>query len=133
MKQNLILGLHFQEENPNKLDSSRRNNPLGLCSSPSVTQPTKGKKGTIRTRIHPSQPVEIGSCGRMTMEDREDHAEGSGENQVNEGSGFPIVDPDTQVQMKNISPSNLPHLYSKVHEDPESFLFEFDILCRICD
>jgi len=37
------------------------------------------------------------------MTDQEDHAEGTGENQVNEEQsnfGFTIVDPDTQVQMK---------------------------------
>lgn len=38
--------------------------------------------------------------------------------------------PDIQVQIKNIPPSTLPHFYGKVHEDPDSFLFEFDILCR---
>ena len=43
------------------------------------------------------------------------------------------MNPNTQVQMKNISPSALPHFYGKVHEDPDSFLFEFDILCRSYD
>lgn len=70
------------------------------------------------------------------MGDMEDHAKGSGENKVNEEQytfGFSVVDPDTQVQMKNISPSTLPHLSGKVHEDLDSFLFEFDILCRSYD
>ena len=40
------------------------------------------------------------------------------------------MDPDIQVQMKNIPPLALSHFYDKVHEDPNSFLFEFDILCR---
>lgn len=43
------------------------------------------------------------------------------------------MDPDTQVQMKNISPSALPHFHGNVHEDPNSFLFYFDILCRSHD
>jgi len=43
------------------------------------------------------------------------------------------MDPDTQVQMKNISKSSLPHFYGKVHEDADSFLFEFDILCTSYD
>lgn len=107
---------------------------MGFSSSgPSVTQPTKGKKGTIRTHSQPSQPVESASCGRTTMVDHENHVEGTSENQVNvEQStfGFPVADPDTQVQMKNISPSALPHFYNKVHEDADPFLFEFDILCR---
>ena len=32
--------------------------------------------------------------------------------------------------MKNIPPSALPHLHGMTSEDPDSFLFEFDILCR---
>ena len=32
--------------------------------------------------------------------------------------------------MKNIPPSSLPTLYGKSNEDPDTFLFEFDILCR---
>ena len=67
------------------------------------------------------------------MAEHEDHAKGIGENQVIEEQstfGFPIVDSETTTQMKNIPPSYLTHFYGKVHEDPASFLFEFDILCR---
>lgn len=95
-----------------------------------MTQPTKGKKGIIGTHSQPSQPIESGSHGEATMVDQEDHAEGTGEIQLNEEQstfGFPIIDPDTQVKLKNISPLALPHLYGKVHEDPNYFLFEFDI------
>ena len=70
------------------------------------------------------------------MADHEDHAEASSENQVNEEKStfwFPIVDPDVTVQMKNIPPLALPHFYGKVHEYLDSFLFEFDILCRSYD
>ena len=35
--------------------------------------------------------------------------------------------------MKNISPSILPHFHGKDIEDPDEFLFEFDILCRNYD
>ena len=35
--------------------------------------------------------------------------------------------------MNNIPPSPLPHFHGKFHEDPDSFLFEFDILCRSYD
>ena len=35
--------------------------------------------------------------------------------------------------MKNISTSVLPRFYGKVVEDPDEFLFEFDILCRNYD
>ena len=35
--------------------------------------------------------------------------------------------------MKNISPSILPCFHGKSVEDPDEFLFEFDILCRSYD
>ena len=35
------------------------------------------------------------------------------------------------VTMKNIPPSSLPTFYGKSNEDPDTFMFEFDILCRI--
>lgn len=52
------------------------------------------------------------------MEVHDDHAEGTGENQVNEEQStfvFPIVDPDIVVKMKSIPPSSLPHFYGNVH------------------
>ena len=32
--------------------------------------------------------------------------------------------------MKNIPPSSLPTFYGKNNEDPDTFMFKFDILCR---
>ena len=107
-----------------------------------VTQPKKGKKETIgapNTNLSHSQPSHFsgsGSTRGTKIAEHEDHAEGTGENQVIEGQstfGFPIVDSETTTQMKNIPPSTLPHFYVMVHEDPESFLFEFYILCRSYD
>lgn len=43
------------------------------------------------------------------------------------------IDPTVTTQMKNISSSSLPHFYGLVSEDPNTFLFEFDILCRSMD
>ena len=40
--------------------------------------------------------------------------------------GFPILD----IVMKNIPPFSLPQFHV-LTEDPNTFLFEFDILCRI--
>ena len=82
------------------------------------------------------QPMESGTSKKGTMMDQEDHLEGTGDNQISELQStfvFPIVDPNTVSQMKNIPPSALPHFHGKVHEDPDSFLFEFDILCRSYD
>jgi len=47
--------------------------------------------------------------------------------------GFPIVDEETHTTMKNISPSVLPNFYGLRSEDPETFLFEFEVLCRTYD
>jgi hypothetical protein len=44
--------------------------------------------------------------------------------------GFPILDIIRDVAMKNILFSSLPHFHGMSTEDLESFLFEFDILCR---
>ena len=35
--------------------------------------------------------------------------------------------------MKNISPSALPHFHGLTTEDPDTFLFEFVVLCRTYD
>ena len=44
--------------------------------------------------------------------------------------GFPILDSMGDTPMKNIPPSALPHFHGMSSEDLDSFLFEFDILCR---
>lgn len=33
--------------------------------------------------------------------------------------------------MKNISPSALPHLHGLTSEDPDTLLFEFDIIAKV--
>lgn len=47
--------------------------------------------------------------------------------------GFPIVDEESRTTMKNISPSVLPNFYGLRSEDPETFLFEFEVVCRTYD
>jgi hypothetical protein len=44
--------------------------------------------------------------------------------------GFPIQETDINVQMKNIHPYVLPNFKGMRSEDPETFLFEFEIICR---
>ena len=46
---------------------------------------------------------------------------------------FPIQQPEGTAPMKNISPSVLRHFHGIAAEDPDEFLFEFDILCRSYD
>eukprot|EP00253_Pinus_taeda_P019887 PITA_19887 len=45
---------------------------------------------------------------------------------------FPIHEPqeDDEIKMKIIPPLVLPNFYGMASEDPDSFLFEFDIVCR---
>ena len=67
--------------------------------------------------------------------ENEDHEEvrndeGEGENRTKTTLGFPILDIAQDVIMKKIPPSSLPTFYRKSNEDPDTFLFEFDILCR---
>lgn len=47
--------------------------------------------------------------------------------------GFPILDEDTTLTMKNISPSILPNFHGIRSEDPKTFLFEFEVLYRSYD
>ena len=47
--------------------------------------------------------------------------------------GFPILDEETNATMKKISPSVLPNFYGLKNEDPETFLIEFEVLCRTYD
>jgi hypothetical protein len=47
--------------------------------------------------------------------------------------GFPIENPNENVQMKNINLSSLPKFRGMVYEDLETFLFEFEVLCHIYD
>ena len=56
--------------------------------------------------------------------------EGEGEYRTEATFGFPILDTMQDVTMKNIPPSSLPTFYGKINEDPDKFLFDFDILCR---
>ena len=71
------------------------------------------------------------------------HEEAMGENNHHEGNPPPegtvaalqflIQQPEGIAPMKNISPSVLPCFYGKAAEDPDKFLFKFDILCRSYD
>ena len=44
--------------------------------------------------------------------------------------GFPIQDMDINVHMKNIPPYFLPNFHGMRIKDLETFLFEFEIICR---
>ena len=46
---------------------------------------------------------------------------------------FPIQESEGIFQMKNIPPSAIPNFRGLPSEDPNTFLFEFDVLCRSYD
>jgi hypothetical protein len=46
---------------------------------------------------------------------------------------FPIRGSNEETKMKNIPHSTLPNFHGLSKEDPDTFLFEFDILCRSYD
>ena len=41
-----------------------------------------------------------------------------------------MVDPIANAPMKEITLQNLPTFHGLISEDPHTFLFEFDVLCR---
>jgi hypothetical protein len=86
------------------------------------------------SRIKPPRYSLFGN--QTSMDDQEDHnnvrhekGEEAG-NQTKTTFGFPILDTAPNVNMKNIPLSAPPTFYSKSSEDPDTFLFEFDIFCR---
>ena len=43
---------------------------------------------------------------------------------------FPLLSLITNANLKNIPPTTLPNFYGLATKDPDTFLFEFDILCH---
>ena len=46
---------------------------------------------------------------------------------------FPIRETNGDTKTKNISPSSLPYFHGMTTEDPDTFLFEFAVICRTYD
>ena len=80
--------------------------------------------------IYVKNPSYTERRGENGYHDEVRNEEGEGENQTEATFGFPILDTMQDVTMKNIPPSSLPTFYGKSNDDPDTFLFEFDILCR---
>ena len=57
---------------------------------------------------------------------------GRGNGERIEGT-FPIWETNGDTKMKNISPSALPHFHGLTTEDPDTFLFEFVVICQTYD
>ena len=79
----------------------------------------------------------------MSNKHNSEEEEAMGENHHHEGNSLPegmvatlqflIQQLEGIAPMKNISPLVLPHFYGKAVEDPDEFIFEFDILCHSYD
>ncbi len=67
---------------------------------------------------------------RQEDEDEGNHGEEELSNNMEATFGFPILDTTMNMMMKSIPTTSLPSFYGKNSEDPDTFLFEFDILCR---
>jgi hypothetical protein len=109
-------------------DSSR------VLDTQTVGRPSHQRDTLFSSRI---KPIKYSLFGNQTsMDDQEDHnnvrhrEEEEAGNQTETTSGFPILDTTQNVNMKNIPLSALPTFYGKISEDLDTFLFEFDILCR---
>ena len=68
----------------------------------------------------------------IPLETMAEHRNGIGEEERIKGA-FPIRETNGDMKMKNISPSALPHFHGLTIEDPDTFLFEFVVLCRTYD
>ena len=67
---------------------------------------------------------------RRQEDDEVNHDREEAGNNTETTFGFPILDTAMNVTMKSIPAASLPSFYGKTSEDPNTFLFEFDILCR---
>jgi hypothetical protein len=110
---------------------------IGLSRVPDIQSigiPFHQRENLFSSKIKP--PSYSIFINQANMDDQEDHnnvrhgEEEETGNQTETTFGFPILDTTLNVNMKNIPLSALPTFYGKNSEDPDTFLFEFDILCR---
>jgi hypothetical protein len=100
----------------------------------SVGRPFYQRETLFSSKIKPPRYSLFGN--QANMDNQEDHnnvrhgEEEETGNQTETTFGFTILDTPTNVNMKNIPFSAVPTFYGKKSEDPDTFLFEFEILCR---
>ena len=68
----------------------------------------------------------------IPSEAMDENRNGRREDERIEGA-FPIRETNGDMKMKNISPSALPHFHGLTTEDPDTFLFDFFVLCQTYD
>ena len=79
--------------------------------------------------IYVKNPAYMERQGENEDHDKVRNEEGEGENRTEATFRFPILDTIQDATIKNIPPSSLPTFYGKNNEDPDTFLFNFDVLC----
>jgi hypothetical protein len=100
----------------------------------SVGRPFHQKETLFSSKIKPPRYSLFGN--QTNMDDQGDHnkvrhgEEEEARSQIKTTFGFQILDTTPNVNMKNIPLSVLPTFYGKSSEDLDTFLFEFNILCR---
>jgi hypothetical protein len=142
--------IHDLLRNPNSVISQITTTAVTSKAIRSSKRPigdnTSGKKNPERWDFTPSpkkdrivytilgNPFTMGERGRDLHGELHIETEGEeqAENELPQETtfGFPILDLVQNVTMKNIPLSALPTFHGKNSEDPDVFLFEFDILCR---
>ena len=100
-------------------------------SHPSLVEELEDYKDSKET-IMAEEVINRGG-GRRGGDNEDNNGEGNNGRNRDNLLGFPIVDEETHATMKNISPSVLPNFYGLRSEDPETFLFEFEVVCRTYD
>ena len=85
------------------------------------------------------EPIEIYEDPITEEEQETIPPETMAENRNVKGNGeriegaFPIGETNGDTKMKNISPLTLPHFHGLTTEDPDTFFFEFVVLCQTYD
>jgi hypothetical protein len=100
----------------------------------SIRRPFHQRETLFSSKVKPPRYSLFGN--QANVDEQEDHnnvrhgEEEETGNQTETTFKFPILDTTMNANMKNIPLSTLPTFYAKNNEDPNTFLFEFDILCR---
>jgi hypothetical protein len=82
--------------------------------------------------VEPSHSGETSLATYKLLFGNMEYEEGNGNNET-KTFGFLILDITRNITMRNIMMSSLPHFHGMSFDDPNSFLFEFDILCKSCN
>ena len=108
--------------------------PVRREGIPTFTYPFKTKENPLRKPFYTNTTFEINPFSLFgNMRDEEEGLRVENQDRLEDHEqtfGFPILDLAQDTNMKTINPSVLPTFHGMSMEDPDAFLFEFDILCK---